>query len=49
MPSVDRSPHIALSYYLSVLDTDEIIDSNPPMTKLGSSGMVDCPPNLSLL
>jgi hypothetical protein len=27
---------IGLSYYLTVSDTGEIIDSNPPMTKLGS-------------
>jgi hypothetical protein len=28
---------IGLSYYLTVSDTGEIIHSNPPMTKVGSS------------
>ena len=29
--------HIRSSYYLKVSDTGEIIDSDPPMTRLGSS------------
>ena len=29
--------HILSSYYLKVSDTGEIIDSNPPLDKLGSS------------
>ncbi|MGA2622116.1 MAG: hypothetical protein ABSF26_31380 [Thermoguttaceae bacterium] len=29
-------PRIGLSYYLTVSDTGEIIDSNPLMTKVGS-------------
>lgn len=29
--------HIRSSYYLKVSDTGEIIRSNPPLTKLGSS------------
>ena len=29
--------HILSSYYLKVSDTGEIIDSDPPMTRLGSS------------
>jgi hypothetical protein len=35
--AVTASPHIRASYYLKVSDTGEIIDSNPPLTKLGSS------------
>ena len=35
--AVTPSPRIRLSYYLTVSDTGEIIDSNPPLTKLGSS------------
>ena len=35
--AVTTGPRIGLSYYLTVSDTGEIIDSNPPMTKLGSS------------
>ena len=31
------APRIGLSYYLTVSDTGEIIHSNPPLTKLGSS------------
>ena len=34
--AVTISPHVALSYYLTVSDKGEIIHSNPPMTKLGS-------------
>jgi hypothetical protein len=34
--AVTPSPRIALSYYLTVSDTGEIVHSNPPMTKLGS-------------
>ncbi|MGO9110159.1 MAG: hypothetical protein ACLP9L_13095 [Thermoguttaceae bacterium] len=34
---VNVSARIGLSYYLTVSETGEIIDSNPPMTKLGSS------------
>lgn len=34
--AVTISPRIGLSYYLTVSDTGEIIDSNPPMAKLGS-------------
>ena len=34
--AVTIAPRIGLSYYLTVSDTGEIIDSNPPMTKLGS-------------
>ena len=30
------SPRIALSYYLTVSETGEIVHSNPPMTKMGS-------------
>ncbi len=29
--------HIRSSYYLKVSETGEIVDSNPPLTKLGSS------------
>lgn len=42
-PEPDRNlaatiaPRIGLSYYLTVSDTGEIIDSNPPLTKLCSS------------
>ena len=42
-PEADRhiavtiAPRIGLSYYLTVSDTGEIIHSNPPLTKLGSS------------
>jgi hypothetical protein len=35
--AVTIAPRIGLSYYLTVSDTGEIIDSNPPLTKLGSS------------
>ena len=34
--AVTIAPRIGLSYYLTVSDTGEIIDSNPPLTKLGS-------------
>ena len=34
--AVTPSPRIGPSYYLTVSDTGEIIDSNPPMTHLGS-------------
>ncbi len=30
------APRIGLSYYLTVSDTGEILDSNPPLAKLGS-------------
>ena len=32
--TVTIAPRIGLSYYLTVSDTGEIIDSNPPLTKL---------------
>ena len=35
--AITNGPRIGLSYYLTVSDTGEIIHSNPPMTKLGSS------------
>jgi len=35
--AVTFAPRIGLSYYLKVSDTGEIIDSNPPLTKLCSS------------
>ena len=35
--SVTTSARIGWSYYLTVSDTGEIIDSNPPLTRLGSS------------
>lgn len=35
--AVTIAPRIGLSYYLTVSDTGEIIDSNPPLTKLCSS------------
>ena len=35
--AVTPSPRIGLSYYLTVSETGEILNSNPPMTKLGSS------------
>ena len=35
--AVTISSHIGLSYYLTVSDTGEIIDSNPPLAKLCSS------------
>jgi len=35
--SVTASARIGLSYYVTVTEAGEIIDSNPPMTKLGSS------------
>ena len=35
--AVTISPRIGLSYYLTVSDTGDIIDSNPPLTKLCSS------------
>jgi len=31
--TVTSSPRIGLSYYLTVSDTGEIIESNPPLTK----------------
>ena len=34
--AVTPSARIGLSYYLTVSDTGEILDSNPPMAKLGS-------------
>jgi hypothetical protein len=34
--AVTFAPRIGLSYYLTVSDTGEIIDSNPPMTQLAS-------------
>jgi len=35
--AVTVSARIGPSYYVTVSETGEIIDSNPPMTKLGSS------------
>ena len=35
--AITSGAHIGLSYYLTVSDTGEILNSNPPMTKLGSS------------
>ena len=35
--AVTISARIGLSYYLTVSETGEIIDSNPPMTKLAST------------
>ncbi len=35
--AVTPSPRIGLSYYLTVSETGEIVHSNPPLTKLGSS------------
>ncbi len=35
--AVTRGPRIGPSYYLTVSDTGEIIDSIPPLTRLGSS------------
>jgi hypothetical protein len=35
--AVTIAPRIGLSYYLTVSDTGEIIDSNPPLDKLCSS------------
>ena len=34
--AVTPSPRIGLSYYLTVSDRGEIINSNPPLAKLGS-------------
>jgi hypothetical protein len=34
--AVTIAPRIGLSYYLTVSDTGEIIDSSPPMVKFGS-------------
>ena len=34
--AVTIGARIGLSYYVTVSETGEIIDSNPPMTKLGS-------------
>ena len=34
---VTSGPRIGLSYYLTVSDTGEILDSNPPLSKLSSS------------
>ena len=36
---VTPSPRIGLSYYLTVSETGEIINSNPPMAKVRSSGL----------
>jgi hypothetical protein len=33
--AMTAGPRIGLSYYLTVSDTGEIINSNPPMTKVG--------------
>ena len=35
--AITAGPRIGLSYYLTVSDTGEIINSNPPLTKVGSS------------
>jgi hypothetical protein len=35
--AVTIAPRIGLSYYLTVSDTGEIIDSNPPLTRVCSS------------
>jgi hypothetical protein len=35
--AITFAPRIGLSYYLTVSETGEIIDSQPPMTKLCSS------------
>jgi ABC-type Zn2+ transport system substrate-binding protein/surface adhesin len=35
--AVTISPRIRSSYYLTVSDAGEIVHSNPPLTKLGSS------------
>jgi hypothetical protein len=35
--AITSGPRIGSSYYLTVSDTGEIINSNPPMTKLASS------------
>ena len=35
--AVTIGPRIGLSYYLTVSDKGEIINSNPPLTKLGTS------------
>jgi len=35
--TVTISPRIRWSYYVTVSDTGEIIDSNPPLTRLDSS------------
>ena len=35
--AVTASARIGPSYYVTVSETGEIIDSNPPMTKLGTS------------
>ena len=35
--AVTPSPRIGLSYYLTVSETGEILNSNPPMTKVGTS------------
>lgn len=34
--AVTPSPRIGLSFYLTVSETGEILNSNPPMTKVGS-------------
>ena len=34
--AIASGPRIGSSYYLTVSETGDIIDSNPPMTKLGS-------------
>jgi hypothetical protein len=35
--AVTAGPRIGLSYYLTVSDTGDIIGSDPPLTKVGSS------------
>jgi hypothetical protein len=35
--AITFAPRIGLSYYVTVSETGEIIDSKPPMTRLGSS------------
>jgi hypothetical protein len=35
--AVSVAPRIGLSYYLTVSETGEIVDSNPPLTKLSGS------------
>ncbi len=37
--AVTVSARIGRSYYLTVSETGEIIDSNPPMTKINHSGL----------
>ena len=45
--AVTIGPRIGPSYYLTVSDTGEIIDSDPPLNKLCSSAGA-CPPSLHL-